>query len=74
MNRNVCVWIACRQRCAWGRFGGERKTNKWPADDLTPGFKAPAGAAKDYEKRVVMVPMRDGVKLYTGYRGAEGCA
>jgi uncharacterized protein len=35
-----------------------------PKDDLTPGFKAPE-REKDYDKRVVMVPMRDGVKLYT---------
>src|SRR5215469_6423334 len=35
-----------------------------PKDDLTPGFKAPEGE-KDYIQRVEMVPMRDGVKLYT---------
>ncbi len=35
-----------------------------PKDDLTPGFKAPE-VEKDYIKRVEMVPMRDGVKLYT---------
>src|ERR1700751_457055 len=35
-----------------------------PKDDLTPGFKAPE-VEKDYVKRVEMVPMRDGVKLYT---------
>ena len=36
-------------------------------DELAPGFKSPAAApAKpDYDKRVVMIPMRDGVKLYT---------
>ncbi|PSD45970.1 hypothetical protein C7E25_25120, partial [Stenotrophomonas maltophilia] len=27
---------------------------------------------RDYDKRVVMVPMRDGTKLYTGDRGAQG--
>lgn len=37
---------------------------KMPADDLTPNFKAPAVAA-DFTKRVAMVPMRDGTKLYT---------
>jgi putative CocE/NonD family hydrolase len=37
-----------------------------PADDLTPNFKSPVvAAAPDYDKRVVMIPMRDGVKLYT---------
>src|SRR5580658_1847770 len=35
-----------------------------PKDDLTPGFKAPEQET-DYIKRVEMVPMRDGVKLYT---------
>ena len=35
-----------------------------PKDDLTPGFKAPE-VEKDYIKRVEMIPMRDGVKLYT---------
>src|ERR1700761_929066 len=35
-----------------------------PKDDLMPGFKAPE-VEKDYVKRVEMVPMRDGVKLYT---------
>ena len=33
-------------------------------DDLAKNFKAPVLNA-DYDKRVVMVPMRDGVKLYT---------
>jgi putative CocE/NonD family hydrolase len=63
MKRNVCVWIAS---AAMGLAGmAAAQDNKWPADDLATGFKAPAGAVKDYEKRVVMVPMRDGVKLYT---------
>ncbi|HTV09496.1 MAG TPA: CocE/NonD family hydrolase [Candidatus Aquilonibacter sp.] len=35
-----------------------------PKDDLTPNFKAPA-VETDYIKRVEMIPMRDGVKLYT---------
>jgi len=65
MNRNVCVWIASAAVSVAGFANAQ--DNKWPADDLTPGFKAPATAAveKDYDKRVVMVPMRDGVKLYT---------
>jgi len=41
------------------------------ADDLTPGFKAPARDS-DFEKRVVMIPMRDGVKLYTVIVLAKG--
>ncbi len=40
-------------------------------DDLTPGFKVPA-VESDFEKRVVMVPMRDGVKLYTVIVLAKG--
>jgi uncharacterized protein len=35
-----------------------------PVDDLPANFKAPVQPT-DFEKRVVMVPMRDGVKLYT---------
>ena len=45
-----------------------------PKDDLTPNFKAPK-TESDYEKRVEMVPMRDGTKLYTVIcvpRGAHG--
>src|SRR5665213_4300271 len=44
------------------------------ANDLAPGFKAPARDS-DFEKRVAMVPMRDGVKLYTVIvvpKGAKG--
>ncbi len=43
---------------------GFAQQSKLPADDLTPGFKAPVKQS-DFEKRVVMVPMRDGTKLYT---------
>jgi putative CocE/NonD family hydrolase len=38
---------------------------EFPGNDIPPSFKAPAGPVPDYDKRVVMVPMRDGVKLYT---------
>jgi putative CocE/NonD family hydrolase len=41
-----------------------RAQEKPPGDDLAPGFKAPE-VQRDYDKRVAMVPMRDGVKLYT---------
>jgi uncharacterized protein len=47
---------------------------KVPADDLTPDFKAPVRAT-DFDKRVVMVPTRDGTKLYTVIvvpKGAKG--
>ncbi len=45
-----------------------------PADDLVKSYKAPE-LASDFDKRVVMVPMRDGVKLYTVIvvpKGAKG--
>jgi putative CocE/NonD family hydrolase len=35
-----------------------------PAGDIPPGFAYPI-EARDYVKREVMIPMRDGVKLYT---------
>src|ERR1700761_5621247 len=37
---------------------------KLPADDLAPNYNAPA-IETDFVKRVEMVPMHDGVKLYT---------
>lgn len=42
--------------------GGQQA--KMPADDLNPGFKPPVQQT-DFDKRVVMVPMHDGTKLYT---------
>jgi hypothetical protein len=41
------------------------------ADELATNFKAPQQPA-DYDKRVVMIPMRDGVKLYTVIVLAKG--
>ncbi len=35
-----------------------------PAGDIPPGFSYPIDA-RDYVKREVMIPMRDGVKLHT---------
>ena len=46
----------------------------------TPDTVKPATATFDYERREVMIPMRDGVKLHHGYSGAaqrhqdEACA
>ncbi len=37
---------------------------KMPANDIPPNFKAPEQPT-DFDKRVAMVPMRDGTKLYT---------
>ncbi len=54
--------------------GGWAQEAKLPADDLVTDFKAPAGQS-DFEKRAVMVPMRDGTKLYTVIcvpKGAHG--
>jgi len=49
-------------------YAQEQDPAKTVTDELNPNFKPPAitpVAAPDYEKRVVMIPMRDGVKLYT---------
>ncbi|RXH54678.1 CocE/NonD family hydrolase [Granulicella sibirica] len=43
---------------------GQGSAEKFPADDLATNFKAPV-VERDYDKRVVMIPMRDGTKLYT---------
>ena len=43
---------------------GLAQESKLPADDLAPNFKAPERPT-DFDKRVVMVTMRDGTKLYT---------
>src|SRR5580698_8310168 len=43
---------------------GFSQQTKLPADELTPNFKAPPQPS-DFDKRVAMIPMRDGVKLYT---------
>jgi len=53
---------------------GRAQQKGLPADDLPAKFNAPVQSA-DFEKRVVMVPMRDGVKLYTVIvvpKGAKG--
>ena len=50
---------------------GFAQQQKLPADDLTPDFKAPVQES-DFDKRVVMVPMRDGTKLYTVIVVAKG--
>ncbi len=54
----LTVWLGTTAVCGLAQSG------KLPGDDLTPNFKAPA-VDSDYDKRVVMVPMRDGTKLYT---------
>jgi uncharacterized protein len=58
---SLCVFVGLMFGCAAACFAQETKL---PADDLAPDFKAPTRPS-DFEKRVVMVPMRDGTKLYT---------
>lgn len=65
----VCLLLA-------GAMSGWAQEQKpgFPADELAKDFKA-LDRAMDYEKRVVMMPMRDGVKLYTVIvvpKGAKG--
>jgi uncharacterized protein len=55
---NVAVLLGVSVIC------GFAQQQKFPADDLNPNFKPPAQQT-DFDKRVVMVPMRDGTKLYT---------
>ena len=55
---NVAVLLSVCVVC------GFAQQQKLPADDLNPNFKPPTQPT-DFEKRVEMVPMRDGVKLYT---------
>jgi uncharacterized protein len=58
---SLCVFVGLMFGCGAACFAQETKL---PADDLAPDFKAPTRPS-DFEKRVVMVPMRDGTKLYT---------
>jgi uncharacterized protein len=69
--RGFCLVFALAIVSVGNCFAQETKL---PADDLTPGFKPPVRPT-DFEKRVVMVPMRDGVRLYTVIvvpKGAKG--
>lgn len=43
---------------------GSAQDSKLPANDIPPSFKPP-DRPTDFEKRIAMVPMRDGTKLYT---------
>jgi hypothetical protein len=54
----VGVLLSVSAVCGFGQ------QQKLPADDLTPNYKVPEQET-DFVKRVEMVPMRDGVKLYT---------
>ena len=57
-----------------GLASGGAQQQTLPKDDLPEDFKAPVQPS-DFDKRVVMIPMRDGVKLYTVIvvpKGAQG--
>ncbi len=56
------VWVMSCFALVCAVAGGQQA--KMPADDLNPGFKPPVQQT-DFDKRVVMVPMHDGTKLYT---------
>jgi uncharacterized protein len=55
---SLLAWVAL------AGLAGVAQETKLPADDLPARFVAPA-RQRDYDKRVVMLPMRDGTKLYT---------
>src|ERR1700734_1328298 len=57
--RAAFVAFACALSCA-PSFGQKQS----PESDIPSQFKAPTGDY-NYVKRVEMIPMRDGVKLYT---------
>jgi len=58
---NLSVFVALAISSIPNAFAQEQKL---PANDIPPNFKAPAQPS-DFDKRVAMVPMRDGTKLYT---------
>jgi putative CocE/NonD family hydrolase len=73
MTRLSCIAAVALFLCVSAECGFAQQ-QKMPADDLTPNFKAPEHPT-DFDKRVVMVPMRDGTKLYTVIvvpKGAKG--
>ncbi|HEX5282703.1 MAG TPA: CocE/NonD family hydrolase, partial [Bryocella sp.] len=60
--KTICRCILASAMLALTSFASAQQ--QMPKDDLNPGYKAPEQQT-DYIKRVEMVPMRDGVKLYT---------
>jgi putative CocE/NonD family hydrolase len=62
-----CI-VSVTLACALTAFAQD---SKLPANDIPPDFKAPE-QPRDFDKRVVMVPMRDGTKLYTVIVVAKG--
>ena len=71
--RPVCILTLALALCvsADAAFAQQKDL---PINDVPADFKAPAQPS-DFEKRIVMVPMRDGTKLYTVIvvpKGAKG--
>ena len=72
-HRALCLTTLTALLCLASTSGIAQQPNM-PADDLAKDFKAPVQPS-DFEKRVVMLPMRDGTKLYTVIvvpKGAKG--
>src|SRR6185437_6763722 len=63
MSRLICV-VGVGVLLSVSAVTGFGQQQKLPADDLTPNYKVPE-LETDFVKRVEIVPMRDGVKLYT---------
>jgi putative CocE/NonD family hydrolase len=78
MNRLVSALALPLLFAATYSFAQQQDPARNVTDELNPNFKLPtivSIVAPDYEKRVVMVPVRDGVKLYTVIvvpKGAKG--
>ncbi len=62
--RRIAIAVVASVLCTLSATAQQSNPHNLPTDQLMPDFKAPA-VEKDYVKRVEMVPMRDGVKLYT---------
>jgi len=73
--RRYAILAVITVGCSLAAFAQQNSSqNGLPADQLMPDFKAPE-VERDYVKRVEMIPMRDGVKLYTVIvipKGAKG--
>src|SRR5581483_8517754 len=62
--KTICRLILASAVLATTSFAFAQQQQQMPKDDLNPAYKAPEQET-DFVKRVEMVPMRDGVKLYT---------
>lgn len=62
--KTICRLILASAVLATTSFACAQQQPQMPKDDLNPAYKAPEQQT-DYIKRVEMIPMRDGVKLYT---------